>query len=76
MADDLESKAPTIFKIFSLIVSHSDHRNEVKKGAYHRLSICMAVATLLKERNREMCGRQSLISVALFASQVQKKVSA
>lgn len=57
LADDLKSKAPTIFKIFSLVVSHNDHRNEFKKGAScHMPSICMAIAILLKERNREICG--------------------
>lgn len=75
LADNLKSKAPTIYKIFSLIVSHSDHRNTFKKGAQHVSCICMAIASLLKERNREMCGVQSVISIALFASQVQKKVS-
>ena len=74
-ATDLKLKAPTIYQVLSLIVSHSDHRNEVKKDRRHLPGICMAIATLLKERNREMCGLQSVISVALFASQVQKKVS-
>lgn len=62
-SDDLKSKAPTIYKFASLIVCHSDHRNEVKGTP---------IAALLKERNREMCGVQSIISIA---SQVQKKVS-
>ena len=44
----------------------------MKKDEQHMPGICMAVATLLKERNREMCGVQSIISVA---SQVKKKVS-
>ena len=73
--NDLRSKAPTIFQIFSTIVSHNDHRNASKKGAMHNPSICMAAATLLKERNREMCGVQSVISIALYMSRVQKKVS-
>lgn len=75
LATNLKSKGPTIFKIVSKIVSHSDSRNEVKKDTRHIPSICFAVATLLKERNREMCGVQSVISTALFACQVQKKVS-
>ncbi len=75
LSKHLKSKAPTLYKIASIIVSHSDKRNEMKKGEQHMPGICMAVATLLKERNREMCGIQSIISVALFASQVQKKVS-
>ena len=73
-ADDLKLKAPIIYKIASVIVSHCDHRNEFKKGSQHTSSKCMAVATLLKERNREMCGVQSVVSITLFASQVQKKV--
>lgn len=74
-ADDLKAKAPTLYALASGIVSHSDHRNATKKGDAHIPSICMAIGALLKERNREMCGIQSVVSVALFASQVPKKVS-
>lgn len=35
----------------------------------------MAAATLLKERNREMCGVQTMVSLVMFNSHVQKKVS-
>ena len=73
-ADSLKSLAPTTFKFASVTVYHSDKRNQFKKGARHISTICMAVAKLLKERNREMGGLQSAISVALFASQVKKKV--
>lgn len=75
LAQDVKNKAPTLYNIFSVLVGHNDHRNSVKKGDQHMPSICMSIATLLKERNREMCGVQSAISVALFASHVQKKVS-
>lgn len=73
-ADCFKSLAPTTFKFASIIVCHSDKRNEFKKGVRHIPTICMALAMLLKERNREMVGLQCVISVALFASQVQKKV--
>ena len=34
----------------------------------------MTAAVLLKERNREMCGIQSLISLLLYSSHVDKQV--
>ena len=47
--------------------------NKKKGESAHYLSILMAVAVILKERNREMCGVQSLISLLLFASHVDKQ---
>ncbi len=34
----------------------------------------MAIAVLLKERYREMCGIQTMLSLVLFTSRVQKQV--
>ena len=47
------------------------NRNQQKRGDAH----CMLMAILLKERNREMCGVQTLLSLILFSSRVQKQVS-
>ena len=71
---ELKTHAPTLFQIASVIASHNDHKNQSKKGSQHHPGICMALAVLLKERNREMCGLQTVVSVALFNSRVQKKV--
>ena len=73
-ADSLKSLAPTTFKFASVTVCHRDRRNQFKNGTRHIPTICMAVAILLTERNREMGGLQSVISVALFVAQVKKKV--
>ena len=35
----------------------------------------MATAIMLKERNREMCGIQTLLSLILFSSHVQKQAT-
>ena len=67
---ELDHKAP----ILSRMVKHNDHRNSKKKGTHHLPAVCMAIAILLKERNREMCGVQSLLSLVLFESHVQKRV--
>ncbi len=64
-------KAPTLFK---LLVTRSDHRNKTKKGAKHHPGICMALSVLLKERNREMSGLQTFLSLVLFSTRVNKKV--
>ena len=50
-------------------MSRNDHHR--KRTGYP--SICMAMAVLLKERNREMSGLQYLMSLLLFASHTEKK---
>lgn len=74
LIDDLQTKAPVLFKMFNKIVSHSDKRNQVKHGAVHHPGICVAVATILKERNREMVGLQTVLSLLLFKACVKKQV--
>ena len=59
---ELQKHCPTTLQLFNTIVSCSDHRNAHKRGDRHYPGICMAMAVLLKERNREMSGIQSLIS--------------
>ena len=73
---ELQDKAPTLLRLFSAIVKHNDHRNTSKHGEPHHPGICMAMAILMKERNREMCGIQSLVSLLLFKGQAHKKASA
>ena len=73
--EELHKKAPTLLRLLSTIVQHNDHRNTSKRGDRHNPGISMAVAVLLKERNREMCGLQSLIALLLFKGQAHKKVS-
>lgn len=72
--EHLSLKAPTLLHLLSTIVSHSDHRNAKKVQSAHYPGICMTVAVLLKERNREMCGVQSLISLLLYSSHIEKQV--
>jgi hypothetical protein len=69
---ELEQKCPTLFRLFTHIVSHTDHRNASKRGEKHYPGICMATAILLKERNREMIGIQAFLSLVLFSSRVEK----
>ena len=54
--NELKSKSPTLYELLMLLVSHSDHRNESKRGDSHHQAICMAVGVMLKKRNREMTG--------------------
>lgn len=74
LVEVLQKKAPTFFQILSTIASHGDHRNKMKVGDAHNPGICMAAAVILKERNREMNGVQSLLSLLLFTSHVNKQV--
>ena len=71
---ELQSTAPVLLQLLLGIVSHSDHRNQEKLGERHYPGICMAVATLLKERNRQMSGIQTFLSLVLFSSLVDKQV--
>ena len=71
---DLSLKAPTLLKILSSIITHSDHRNKQKTDTAHHPGLCMATSILLNERNREMCGVQSIMSLLLFSSHVDKQV--
>ena len=72
--EDLSTRAPLLLSLFTSIVSHSDARNEAKCNSAHNPGICMAAAILLKERNREMTGLQSLISLILYSSHAEKQV--
>ena len=74
LVNELESRAPLLFKALSSIAGRNDHRNKSKVGAAHHPGICMAVAIILKERNREMCGVQSLISLLMYSCHCEKQV--
>ena len=64
LIDDLSVKAPILYRILSSVVAHSDSRNKVKLDAAHAPGLCMTTAVLLKERKREICGVQSIVSNA------------
>ena len=72
--DELAQKAPTVLSVLSSIATHNDHRNAKKVGSCHYPGIVMSAAIILKERNREMTGIQSLTSLILFNSRVEKQV--
>ena len=71
---ELESKSPTLLRLLMYLVSHSDHRNEVKKSTHHYPAVCMTAAVVLKERNREMVGLQTYTALLLFSSRAHKQV--
>ncbi len=71
---ELGSKAPILLQSIFFLVSVNDTRNTTKVGAVHFPGICATVAVLLKERCREMCGVQSLVSVLMYACHCEKQV--
>ena len=73
-ATELKVKAPLTLQLVTALVSKNDSRNKQKCGDAHYPGICMAIAIMLKERDREMCGIQTLLSLILFSSRVQKQV--
>ena len=74
----ISSKAPILFSIMNncVVTQHSASRNKHKKGEAQYPGLCTAVAILLKECNRVMCGVQSYVSSVLFSSNIHKKVCA
>ena len=74
MTAELQTKAPLLYKILHSLTSRNDYRNVVKTGAAHFPGICFTAAILLKERNREMCGLQSIISLMMNACHCEKQV--
>ena len=75
LVEELNSKAPLLYSVLSSIATRNDRRNVIKVGPDHYPGICMAAAVILKERNREMCGLQSIISLLLYSCHCEKKVS-
>ena len=75
MVADLKKNAPLLFTLLDSITSRNDHRNTVKVGRVHYPGICSAAAILLKERNREMTGLQSLVSLILYSCHAEKQVN-
>ena len=71
---ELKLRGPFLLKLFRTLVQHNEHRNMTKQGAKHTPSICMSIAALLQECNREMTGIQTYVSLVLF-NNVQKQVS-
>ena len=65
----ISSKAPWFLRILTKIACHSDSRNKKKVNKAHYPGICSD-----PERNREMCGLQSLVSLLLFSARVPKLV--
>ena len=71
---ELKTTAPTLYNILVFVITHSAKRNKHKRDETQYPSLCLAVAFLLKERNREMVGVQSYVSSVLFPSKLPKKV--
>ena len=72
--DELKVKAPNLLRVVTHLVTRSDSRNVYKKGDDHQPGICTAIAILLKERNKYICGIQTFVSLVLFSTRVNKKV--
>ena len=74
LIEEIKQHAPLLLKIFTTIVTHLDKRKMTSIDGRHDGGIVMALAILLKDRNREMVGMQTVVSLLLFPSRVQKTV--
>ena len=75
LVDELKTKSPLLCSILQSIATRSDGRNTCKVGAAHNPGICMSASVILKERNREMNGVQSLMSLLMYSCHCEKKVN-
>lgn len=71
---ELEHDAPLLLRILGCVAARNDRRNTCKVGAAHHPGICTAIAVILKERNRQMCGIQSLLSLLMYSCHCEKQV--
>ena len=71
---ELKLRSPFLLKLFRTLVQHNEHRNMTMQGPKHTPGICMSIAALLQECNREMAGIQTYVSLVLF-NHAQKQVS-
>ena len=51
LVQELQSIAPTLFRVLSTIAIRNDHQSQKRADASHFPGICTAAAVLLKERN-------------------------
>ena len=72
--DDLECCGPLLLRALTRIAGHSNRRNKGKVGPAHFPGICTAAAVILKERHREMCGLQSVVSLLMYTCHYDKQV--
>ena len=75
MIAELEHDAPLLLKILHCMVAKNNSRNKCKVGAARYPGICTAVSVVLKERNREMCGLQSCLSLLMYSCHCEKQVT-
>ena len=74
LVKELQSKAPLLLKLLYAVVVRQDRRCRVKPQTVHYPAIVTATAILLKERNREMGGVQSIVSCLMYACHSEKQV--
>ena len=67
-------KSPLLLKILTAVVVRIDSRYAPKSQIVHHPAIVTAIAVLLKERNREMSGVQSINSCLMYACHCEKQV--
>lgn len=75
LVEELKAKSPLLWKILTAAAIRADPRCSHKPMSAHYPGIINAAAVLLKERNREMCGLQSVVSLLMCACHCEKQVT-
>lgn len=72
--EDLELKSPLLLRVLITAVTRIDYRYQHIPETAKFPGIVSAAALLLKQRNREMCGMASVVSLLMYACHCEKKV--
>ncbi len=74
LVQELETVCPLLLKILTTVAVRRDPRSKTKADSSHFPGMCTAAAVLLKERNRRMCGIQSVVSLLMYSCHCEKQV--
>jgi len=74
LMEELKSKSPLLLKVLAHVVVRWDPQYETRSPSVYHPSIVTAAAILLKQRNREMCGLQTVFSCLMYACHCKKQV--
>lgn len=73
--EEMESKSPLLLRTLTTVATRVDHRYQHTPKTAKYPGIVTAAAVLLKQRNREMCGIPSIVSLMMYAGHCEKQVN-
>jgi hypothetical protein len=74
LVEELQSKAPLLLKMLTTVALRADHKCPRRLQTAHHPAVVTAASALLKQRNREMNGIQSVVSLLMYTCHCDKQV--